>query len=138
MKLSYIRFELAHKGIRQNIGLISGMEEAGIYELDAEWMKDAFDENLEIPPYGKWAEEEKTRGFASAFFTRAGYRQFEDAIHLIINEVKELGNEWEVIAIERESFPEQDIVYQDELQVVVFSDHAKGLAPYEPVMELTE
>ena len=118
MEAPYIRFDMLFDGKPQDVGFLVGLIDTGIdFELEEE-LTEPFHNRLPIPSYKPW-EKQPSGYFSGAFFTKAGYERFEEHIDNILDAVKELDNGWEVRVIESDGFPEDDIFYRDEFQVIV-------------------
>lgn len=118
MNAPYVRFDMLLDGQPQNVGFLVGLIDTGIdFELEEE-LTEPFHNRLPIPSYKTW-EHQPDGYFSGAYFTQAGYDRFEEYIDDIVNEVKKLNNGWEVRVTTSDGFPEEDIFYQDEFQVIV-------------------
>ena len=126
MNAPYIRFELAFEGEEQGVGFMTGLDDTGMDEDEVEDLLAPFNRSLDVPPYRDWTSDKSH--FPNAFFKRAGYFQFQPDIHRIIEAVKYRNNGWEVIAIHSYGFPEVDLYYEDEHQVIVKTYYAENLA----------
>lgn len=126
MNAPYIRFEMAFEGEEQQVGFLTGLDDTGMDEDEVEELMEPFNRSMGVPPYRNWKGE--TTHFPGAYFTKAGYLLFKDAIDKIVEAVKYRDNGWEVIEIQSYGFPEEDLYYEDEHQVIVKSYYSENLA----------
>lgn len=120
----YIRFEMAYNGEEQGVGFMTGLDDTGMDEEEVGALLDTFNSNLAYPPYRNWKSD--ATHFPGAYFTRAGYLHFKEEIHRIIDAVKFLDNGWDVIEIHSYRFPEEDLYYEDEHQVIAKTYHIEN------------
>lgn len=122
MNALYIRFEMAFEGEEQQVGFMTGLDDTGMDEDEVEELLSAFNFHLACPPYRDW--ESTKEHYPGAYFTRAGYLHFQEAIQRVIDAVAYRNNGWEVIPIHSYGFPEEDLYYRDEHQVIVKTYYA--------------
>lgn len=101
------RFELSYDGEPQGIGLLAGIGELGFSEEFEEWLLHDFDQYLPISPLTQ---------SATFWFREDGLRRFQQALDMLIQEVREKG--WDVDLRVKEM--EMDaVIYQDIYQVAL-------------------
>ena len=113
----YIRFEMAFEQEEMQVGFMTGLDDIGMDEEEVEELLAPFNLALALPPYHKW--ERNGDHYPGAYFTRAGYLRFKEAIDRIMSAVKYRNNGWEVFEVPSHGFPKDDLYYEDEFQVVV-------------------
>lgn len=120
MDAPYIRFDMLFEGEAQDVGILVGLKATGIDEELEEELTEPFHNRLAIPCYKNW--EPAPQGyFPGAYFTKAGYIQFQEHIDDIIDAINEMNNGWQVRVTERDGFPEEDIFYADECQIIAIT-----------------
>lgn len=120
----YIRFEMTYNGEAQGVGFMSGLDDTGMDDEEVGELLDTFNSHLAYPPYRKW--ESNANHFPGAYFTRAGYLHFKEEIHRIIDAVQFRKNGWDVIEVPSYGFPEEDVYYEDEHQVIAKIYHIEN------------
>lgn len=113
MSEKYYRYELYIDGQYQGVGIFQGLSDLFLEQYEVEYLLCSFNKKLNIPKIDRLDN-------SCFFFTEYGEKEFKEEIKEI-KDVFELYELFEVrkIVVEKDSFYDEDILYEDDYQVAL-------------------